>query len=99
MQNGAEIDRIGVFNIPNLSELSKQGNGRYSLETTGEEIIQPEAMLNADIQQGYTEDSNVQSVLELTNMMSIMRSYESVSKFLKQAEDLNRRAIERLGKV
>jgi len=99
MQNGAEVDRIGVFNIPNLSELSKQGNGRYSLETTGDEIALPEAVINADVQQGYTEDSNVQSVLELTNMMTIMRSYESVSKFLKQAEDLNRRAIERLGKV
>jgi flagellar basal-body rod protein FlgF len=32
-------------------------------------------------------------------MMTVMRSYQSVSKFIEQAEDINRRAIERLGQV
>jgi flagellar basal-body rod protein FlgF len=31
--------------------------------------------------------------------MSVMRSYQSVSKFLEQAEDLSKRAIERLGRI
>ena len=35
----------------------------------------------------------------MTDMMSIMRTYQSVSKFLNDAEDLNKRAIERLGRV
>ncbi len=49
--------------------------------------------------QGFVEASNVQPVVEMTDMMTIMRSYQSVSKFVEQAEDINRRAIERLGKV
>ena len=56
-------------------------------------------MFDAVVRQGYVEGSNVSSVVELTDMMQIMRSYASVSKFLKDAEELNRRSIERLGKA
>jgi flagellar basal-body rod protein FlgF len=99
MQDGVEVDRIGVFDITDLSGLSKQGNGRYIIEQSEGGPVEPEAMLNPMLQQGFIETSNVQSIRELTNMMTIMRSYQSVAKFLSQAEDLNRRAIERIGKV
>ncbi len=98
MQGGAEIGRIGVFDIANLSGLEKTGNGRY-IRTGGDGFDEPEALLNPTVRQGYVESSNVSAVLELTEMMNIMRSYQSVSKFLKDAEDLNRRSIERLGRV
>ena len=98
MQGGAEIGRIGVFDIANLSGLEKTGTGRY-IRTGGDGFDEPEALLNPTVRQGYVESSNVSAVLELTEMMNIMRSYQSVSKFLKDAEDLNRRSIERLGRV
>lgn len=98
MQGGVEIGRIGVFDIANLSGLEKSGNGRY-LRTDADGLDDPEALLNPTVHQGYVENSNVSAVLELTEMMNIMRSYQSVSKFLKDAEDLNRRSIERLGRI
>jgi len=98
IEDGAQVGRIGVFDIVNRANLSKEGNGRYTLELAPEEA-DPLAMFDAVIHQGYVEGSNVSSVVELTDMMQIMRSYASVSKFLKDAEDLNRRAIERLGKA
>ena len=99
MQDGIQAGRIGVFEITNLAGLSKQGNGRYIQSADPDGQNPPDAMLDPVVAQGFVEASNVQSVIELTDMMTIMRSYESVSKFIQQAEDLNRRAIERLGQV
>lgn len=99
VQNGQEVGRIGVFEIANLSELSKRGDGRYALDSRNPDAIEPEEVLNPTLRQGYIEASNVESIRELTSMMSIMRSYQSVAKFINQVEDLNKRAIERLGRV
>jgi flagellar basal-body rod protein FlgF len=99
MQNDQQIGRIGVFEIANRSEMSKQGNGRYTIPPIEDPANEPLAMIDATVSQGFVEQSNVQSILELTDMMSVMRSYQSVSKFLEQAEDLSKRAIERLGRI
>lgn len=98
-QDGVQVGRIGVFEIPDRGALSKQGNGRYALPPFDNPADQPLAMFDPMVRQGFVERSNVQSIAELTDMMTIMRSYQSVSKFLEQAEDLNKRAIERLGRV
>jgi flagellar basal-body rod protein FlgF len=99
MQNGEEVARIGVFEIANMGDLSKRGEGRYVFDNPAPDAVEPQAMLTPVVQQGYVEASNVQSIREMTNMMSVMRSYQSVAKFINQVEDLNKRAIERLGRV
>lgn len=99
MQDGIQVGRVGVFEMPNRSLMSKEGNGRYTVPASDNPDDQPQAMLDPSVRQGFVERSNVQSILELTDMMTIMRSYQSVSKFLSDAEDLNKRSIERLGRV
>ena len=99
MQDGIQVGRIGVFEIANRSEMTKEGNGRYTIPASDNPDDEPQAMFDPVVRQGFVESSNVQSIVEITDMMSIMRSYQSVSKFLKDAEDLNQRAIERLGRV
>lgn len=99
MQDGQQVGRIGVFEMPNRAAMSKEGNGRYTIPDTGNPDDEPQAAFDPAVRQGYVERSNVQSIVELTDMMSIMRTYQSVSKFLNDAEDLNKRAIERLGRV
>ena len=99
LQNGQQIGRVGVFEIANRAEMSKQGNGRYTIPPSNDPADAPQAMLDPSVRQGFVEQSNVQSILELTDMMAVMRSYQSVSKFLEQAEDLSKRAIERLGRI
>lgn len=99
IQDGVEVGRIGVFDITNLAGLSKQGNGRYVQTDNEDGRNTPDALPEPVVRQGYVEASNVQSVVEMTDMMTIMRSYQSVSKFVEQAEDISRRAVERLGKV
>jgi flagellar basal-body rod protein FlgF len=99
VQDGLQVGRIGVFEMPNRAVMSKEGNGRYTIPASDNPDDEPRAAFEPAVRQGYVESSNVQSIVELTDMMSIMRSYQSVSKFLNDAEDLNKRAIERLGRV
>ena len=98
-RDGVPVCTVGVFEIPNLSALSKQGKGRCVQTDNPDGGNDPQSVLAPVMRQGFVEASNVQPVVEMTDMMTIMRSYQSVSKFVEQAEDINRRAIERLGKV
>ncbi|ABD08480.1 Flagellar basal body rod protein [Rhodopseudomonas palustris HaA2] len=53
----------------------------------------------AIVRQGYVEKSNVNSVLEMTRMLDVTRSYQKMSSLLQQEGDLQKTAIERLAEV
>jgi flagellar basal body rod protein FlgF len=42
------------------------------------------------VRQGMIEQSNVKSVLEITNLIEVSRAYERVAKIVDQTEDLSR---------
>jgi flagellar basal-body rod protein FlgF len=54
---------------------------------------------DAVLRQGMVERSNVQPVLEITNLIEITRAYERVARMMDQAGDLSSRAIDRLGRI
>lgn len=66
------------------------GNNLVTYET-------PQPVGKVRVIQGGLEDSNVQGVVEIADMIEITRKYESVTKMLKDTDDLARQAIERLG--
>ncbi|MCW5724097.1 MAG: flagellar basal-body rod protein FlgF [Maricaulaceae bacterium] len=94
-QGEAEIGRVAVFRFDAPGALEKTGESRYRAPEGAEAL----AVAEPQVLQGFVERSNVQPILELTRMMEVMRAYESVSRFINQTEELNRKAIERLGRV
>jgi flagellar basal-body rod protein FlgF len=94
-QEGVRIGKVGVMRFASLSGLSKDGDGLYRNEGN----IPPEAAADAVVSQGAVEGSNVQPVLEVTRMLEITREYERISKLMDQTAELDRRSIERLGRV
>ena len=78
-----------------LSGLSKDGDGLYRNDANVAAEAAPDAMLH----QGSVEGSNVNAVLEVTRMIEVTREYEKISKLMDQTSDLDRRSIERLGRV
>jgi flagellar basal-body rod protein FlgF len=46
-----------------------------------------------------TEGSNVNPILQITNMIEVSRAYERMSKMIDQTAELDRQAINVLGKV
>lgn len=52
-----------------------------------------------EVRQGMIEGSNVQAVIEMTNMIEIMRRYQTVQRLLEAEHERERRAIQSLPTV
>jgi flagellar basal-body rod protein FlgF/flagellar basal-body rod protein FlgG len=61
--------------------------------------VQPEAAPNARVFQGVIEKSNVQSVIEMSRMIEITRSYQQIAALLQAESELQKAAIEQLAAV
>jgi flagellar basal-body rod protein FlgF len=85
--------KIQIVSFENEQALVKVGNGSF----TTDEIPLPAE--NASIVQGMLERSNVSSILEMTKMIDVSRSYQSAAKAMKTNGDLIRKAINELGNV
>ncbi|UPY99807.1 flagellar basal body rod C-terminal domain-containing protein [Klebsiella pneumoniae] len=72
--------------------LEKGGDGLYrnASNTT------PVEATDARVRQGMLEGSNVNPILEITNLIEIQRAYESISRMIENTNDLSRRSVERL---
>ncbi len=72
-----------------------------AMQTVGNSLLdteQPELPAeNTRLVQGVLEGSNVQPIVEMTNMIDVMRSYASAQKLIDQADQMRRQAIQELG--
>jgi flagellar basal-body rod protein FlgF len=93
-QGAAGVGKIGVFRFPDLAALSKVGNNQFEAPAD----VAPTAAPDAVVRQGMVERSNVQPVLEITNLIEITRAYERVARMMDQAGELSSKAIDRLGR-
>ena len=89
------IGKIGVVSFDSLGGLSKAGDGLYQNTTNAT----PTPATASRIQQGMLESSNVQPIVQITDLISISRAYESVSQMMSDNSDLSKTAIQRLGSV
>lgn len=84
--------RLGIVSFDDNSKLRRAGNGTYK---TKQAPIEAE---NFEVFQGVLESSNVKGIVEMTNMINIMRSYQSAGKLMDDNQNLEQRAIQRLGR-
>lgn len=87
------VGKLGVVRFDNLSYLSKQGDGLYNNTSSS----QPQPANDAVLHQGAVEASNVQPIIQITDLIRITRTYESVSQMISSNQDLSDTAIQRLG--
>jgi len=88
------IGRVQLVSFVDDQALTRLGGGLYA--STQDPVP---ADPRTEIHQGMLEGSNVVSVTELTQMLDIVRRYESAQKILESEHDRARRAIDRLGRV
>ncbi len=94
IQDGATVARIQVTDFENYDYLKRYG------ETYFEPIEGAETTpANATIHQGWLEMANVQTVVEMVNLITISRAYESNQKILQTYDSSLEIAVNRLGKV
>ncbi len=94
-QSGQQVGKIAVYNFDSLAALSKAGNNQYSNDSN----LTPTAAPNAQVRQGFLEQSNVEPIRQITRLIEINRAYDAIANMMSSTEDLSNSSIQRLGAV
>jgi flagellar basal-body rod protein FlgF len=87
--------KLRLVSFTQAQSLLKEGSNLYS---AGEGAA-PQPAVNARVQQGYIEKSNVNSVVEMSHMIEVNRAYTQMATLLQTQSDLHKSAIEKLADV
>ena len=82
--------RLKIVEFENPYRMQKAEGNLYKTNEV------PIAAEKSSVIQGMVEGSNVQPILEITEMMHAMRSYQHAGKFIETEHERQRRAIDRL---
>jgi len=87
--------KLRLVSFAQAQALLKDGSNLYS--AGGGAAAQPDTA--SKVKQGFIEKSNVNSVLEMSRMIEVTRTYTQISNLLQQQSDLHKSAIEKLADV
>ena len=93
-KNGQAVEKIGVFDFENYDYLEKYAE-TYYIPLEGAKFIDADAEINS----GYLEMSNVSTVTEMVNLISITRAYESNQKVMQTMDSSLEIAVTQLGRL
>lgn len=85
--NGIAFGRIGLFTAPEGAQLSHEGGTSFSLSED------PEPYDEGRVRQGFLEESNVDTIAEISRMIEVQRAYELGQSFLDREDQRIRAAI------
>lgn len=94
--DGVEADSLKIVNFPNQRGLIKNGDSFFSPIDLADQGV---AVENVMVQQGYIEGSNVDSLKMMTEMIEVIRGYESYQKVLQSFNETNSKTVNELGKL
>jgi flagellar basal-body rod protein FlgF len=87
--------KLRIVSFAEAQKLLKEGTNLYA---AGEgAAAQPDAA--SKLRQGFIEKSNVNSVVEMSRMIEVTRTYTQIANMLQQQSDLHKSAIEKLADV
>ncbi len=94
-QGTDRVAKIGVYQFASLGALEKTGDNLYKNSSNQ----QPTPATAAKVRQGMLEGSNVNSILEITQMIEVSRAYEQTTQMMSSEADLSRNSVARLGRI
>lgn len=94
VQNGQVVDTLQIRDFNNPETLRKYGNNL--VQTTPETAERP---FRGEVLQGYLEESNVNVIKEMVNMITAMRAYEANQKVLRTHDETLQKAVNEIGAV
>ena len=93
-QDGLIIGKVGAFKVADRAQLRKEDSGMF--DPAGQAATADPA---TTVQQGMLENSNVDSIQQMTRMIAVSRAYEQVSNMMEQTSQTSDQSIQRLGRV
>ncbi|MEZ5826071.1 MAG: flagellar basal-body rod protein FlgF [Geminicoccaceae bacterium] len=82
--------RIQLVEFADEQMMNRTGNNRYVTDQPAQPLEAPRVL------QGHLETSNVNPVLEMTEMMETLRAFQNTQKFIETHHDLVRRSVEQM---
>jgi len=93
-QNGRQVGAIGLFQIPADARLTRAESSGVTPDQPAEPMLD---FTRNGVIQGAVEGANVDPVLEMTKLISVTRTFDSVAAEMTQTETSLQDAIKTLG--
>lgn len=93
-QGGAVIGRMRIAEFSDPQSLTSIGQGFF---VSGSNIPLPNNVMASSIRQGFVEASNSSSMVEMSDLITAMRMFESNQKVLQMHDDRMGQVISQLG--
>lgn len=94
-QNGQVVDAIRMEGAPKTGELQREGESLWIPPTGDKRVL---STTERHVEQGHLEESNVNSMSALVDMVVIQRAYASVQKAIMEMDRSNETAVTQLAK-
>ena len=88
VQDGKIVDQLMIKTFKDTSNLRKVGDNMVSIEGQAEE-----KEFDGSIAQGFIESSNVNSIKEMIDMITVVKAYEASQKVIKVEDETLGRAV------
>ena len=92
--DGNLVDTIKIVGFEKPDALEKTGNSLFAID---DKNAVESRMENTGVSQGFIELSNVNAIRMMTEMIEVLRGYESYQKAIKTADEANAKAINDVG--
>lgn len=94
-QDQKRVAQLAVSTVDNKAWLEKAGDTRFKLTGDGKEI----PAVGIEVRQGVIEGSNVNPLAEMVEMINVNRHYDTAAKAIKSYQDMDDKAINKVGTV
>jgi flagellar basal-body rod protein FlgF len=93
-QNGAPVAAIGLFEANFSAGFMRAGNSGVITVIPPEPVVD---RVDAGVIQGYVEESNVNAIGEMTQLIQVTRAFENIAAMMRDSEESLSEAVKTLG--
>lgn len=94
--NGQTVSRVPLVKFTDPEGLEKEGKNLYRLKDIS---VEEQEVVEPHIEQGFLEDSNVNIVTEMVEMIDLQRAYQAQQKAIQTTDELDQQSTSRVGKL
>ena len=93
-QNGRPVASLGLFSADLSGGFTRAGNSGIISTIPPEPVVD---RVDAGVVQGYVEESNVNAIGEMTQLIQVTRAFESIASLMRDSEESMNEAVRTLG--
>ncbi|MBI2521338.1 MAG: flagellar basal-body rod protein FlgF [Bdellovibrio sp.] len=93
--NDMKASSLSIVEFEDQNALMKEGQGLF-INRSADNVKKGE--MNSSVRQGFIENSNVNALEEMTNMIKAHRNFESIQKVIKAYDNMSSRSYSELTK-